>query len=294
MRVAVEQRAGVVEAVGRALASRAPWAHVIADESSSAAFMFVSEVPTWMSSGDAASFVAALAHHTYEFPTDAWLAKVPPIGNRFDKPMWMTEICCYDGKGPIVGFGSQYDPTMTSAMWMADTIWQDFTVANDSAYYWWTALSSQLGCDPIATPACVTTKRDRSGWNDGLLYYDGNYAHNGNHTIYTTKRYWVLGNFSRYVRPGAVRHAVTGVPGAVRLLAFDDHGIWTVVAMNDGKTSETVNVELPASAHSLRASRAVRTSAAENLATVSAPASSGTESFLLHLPAQSVTTFRFN
>src|SRR5205823_599244 len=103
MRVAVEQRAGVVEAVGRALASRAPWAHVIADESSSAAFMFVSEVPTWMSSGDAASFVAALAHHTYEFPTDAWLAKVPPIGNRFDKPMWMTEICCYDGKGPIVG-----------------------------------------------------------------------------------------------------------------------------------------------------------------------------------------------
>ena len=90
---------------------------------------------------------------------------------------------------------------------------------------------------------------------------------------------------------GEVRH-----PDPFGLLAdVDDHAlIWTVVAVNDGKTSETVNVELPASAHSLRASRAVRTSAAENLATVSAPASSGTESFLLHLPAQSVTTFRFN
>ncbi len=294
MRVPVEQRAAVVEAVGRALAASARWARVIADESSSAAFMFVNEVPVWMSSGDAASWVAALAHHTYEFPTDAMLAKVAPIGARFGKPMWMTEICCYDGKGPIVGFGSQYDPTMTSAMWMADTIWQDLTIAGDSAYYWWTALSSQLGCDPVASPSCVTTKRDGSGWNDGLLYYDANYARNGNHTIYTTKRYWVFGNFSRYVRPGAVRHEVTGVPAGVRILAFADRGTWTVVALNDSTTAATVNLALPTRGRSMRARRAVRTSAVENLTTISRPAATAASSFLLDLPAQSVTTFQFN
>ena len=51
-----------------------------------------------------------------------------------------------------------------------------------------------------------------NGFNDGLLYYDEKYATDGITKIFTTKRFYVLGQFSRYVRPGAVRHDVTGAP----------------------------------------------------------------------------------
>ena len=114
---------------------------------------------------------------------------------------------------------------MTSGLWLADTIYQDLAVIGDSQFDWWTALSSQLGCDPVVD-ADLSDRENTSGWNDGLLYYDPNFRTDGNHSIYTTKRYWVLGNFSRYVRPGAVRHQVTeraarsrrvGLPGSGQL-----------------------------------------------------------------------------
>ncbi len=206
MAVPVSQRATVVTDLGRALARRAPFAHVIADESSLATFQFVPEVPEWLSVDGTSNWLAALAHHTYEFPTDAQASEVASLGTRFGKPMWMTEICCYDGQGPLIGFGPQYDPTMTSGLWLADTIYQDLAVIGDAQFDWWTALSSQLGCNPAGDSTCATVAND-SGWNDGLLYYDPAYATDGNHSIYPTKRYYVLGNFSRYVRPGAVRHA---------------------------------------------------------------------------------------
>ena len=69
----------------------------------------------------------------------------------------MTEICCYKGSGGVASsFGAKYDPTMTQGFWLADQIETDFTVAGDSAWYWWTALSPVLGCDPKADPKCPT------------------------------------------------------------------------------------------------------------------------------------------
>ncbi len=219
MKVPVEQRAAVVRALGQALARDAPFAHVIADESSTATLQYTGEVPRWMSAPDTARYVAALAHHTYDFPNAEQLKVVPAVGARFHKPSWMTEICCNHGVDGLLGFGSQYDPTMKQGFWLADDIFKDLTVAGDSAYYWWTALSSQLGCDPNATPQCVTTLHNR-GWNDGLLYYDANAAAGSSGSIFPTRRYYVLGQFSRFVRPGAVRHDVGGAPPGVRVMAF--------------------------------------------------------------------------
>ena len=55
----------------------------------------------------------------------------------------------------------------------------------------------------------------------GLLYDDANFASDGVTQIFTTKRFYALGQFSRYVRPGAVRHDVRGAaPGGVRVMAF--------------------------------------------------------------------------
>jgi hypothetical protein len=206
----------------------------------------------------------------------------------------MTEICCYDGKGPLVGFGQQYDPTMTSGLWLADTIYQDIAVIGDSQFDWWTALSDQLGCDPVADRTCATDLNS-SGWNDGLLYYDPNYRSDGNHSIYPTKRYSVLGNFSRYVRPGAVRHEVTGVPPGLDVLAFKDQRDWSVVVVNNnGQAVAPVrfHIALP-TGNSVRCTGAFQTSSTEDLTPVERPRSVSGVGPAVQVPSQSVTTYTF-
>ena len=290
MAVPVGQRATVVGDLGRALEDRAPFARVIADESSLAAFQFLPEVPQWLPVPGTARWVAALAHHAYEYPTDAQAAAVATLGTRFGLPLWMTEICCYDGRGPLVGFGQQYDPTMTSGLWLADTIYQDIAVIGDSQFDWWTALSSQLGCDPVAQRSCPAVLNG-SGWNDGLLYYDPNYRSDGNHAVYQTKRYSVLGNFSRYVRPGAVRHRVSGVPAGLEVLAFEHHGDWAVVVVNNngpGASPARLRVALPGGGGA-RCTGAFRTSATEDLSPVAGAGAGDT----IRVPSQSVTTYTF-
>jgi O-glycosyl hydrolase len=182
---------------------------------------------------------------------------------------------------------------MTSGLWLADTVYQDVAVIGDAQFDWWTALSSQLGCQPIGHPSCLTAVNG-SGWNDGLLYYDPAYAHNGNYAISTTKRYYVLGNFSRYVRPGAVRHTAAGAPPGVHVLAFEKDGDWSVVVINDGQAGSVptrVGIRLPEGA-SARPTNAVRTSATDNLAAVSLPhAAHGIA--IVPAPAQSVSTYTF-
>jgi len=292
MSVPVGQRAAVVQALGRALGVRAPFARVIADDSSLAAFQFLPEVPQWLSVPGTAEWVAALAHHTYEYPTDAQAAPVATLGTRFGLPLWMTEICCYDGRGPLVGFGQQYDPTMTSGLWLADTIYQDIAVIGDSQFDWWTALSSQLGCDPVAHRTCPAVLNG-SGWNDGLLYYDPNYRSHGNHALYKTKRYSVLGNFSRYIRPGAVRHLVSGVPPGLDAMAFERQGAWTVVVVNNngpGVAPVRLRMALPGG-EGARGSGAVRTSATQDLAPVDRPGAVADGA--VAVPSRSVTTYTF-
>jgi O-glycosyl hydrolase len=296
MAVPVGQRATVVNAVGKALARRAPAARVIADESSLATFQFLQEVPQWLSVPDTSTWVAALAHHTYDFPTDSQAAPVSALASRTGKPLWMTEICCYDGKGPgpVVGFGAQYDPTMTSGLWLADTINQDVAVIGDAQFDWWTALSSQLGCDPVADTTCATSLNN-SGWNDGLLYYDPSYGSDGNHRIYTTKRYSVLGNFSRYVRPGAVRHRVSGVPAGVDVMAFKKGITWSVVVVNNaapGSAPVGLRITLPGS-RTVRSTGAFQTSATKDLAATARPRPTAGNGSLVRVPAQSVTTYTF-
>ncbi|MEH1125228.1 hypothetical protein [Micromonospora sp. CPCC 206061] len=114
----------------------------------------------------------------------------------------------------------------------------------DSAFHWWTALSPMLGCDPVASSGCQN-RANSSGWNDGLIYYDPNYASNGNQSLYVTKRYYGLAHYSRFVWPGAVRHNVTGAPSGVQVSAFDHDGAWTLVVNNLNNASTSLTVRTP-------------------------------------------------
>ena len=290
MQVPVERRASVVAALGRELARRAPYTKVIADETTADAIL-VNEAPQWLTVPGTARYLAAIAHHTYDFPNDALREPLVELARRFGKPTWMTEICCYKGSGGVAtSFGAQYDPTMTQGLWLADQIYDDLSVARDTAWYWWTALSPAIGCDPEADPSCAT-RVNATGFNDGLLYYDQNSAGDGNVDVYTTKRFFVLGQFSRYVRPGAVRHDIQGAPDGVRVMALRHGRGWTVVAWNEGRTQAMFSLALPGPRTTAR--QAVATSPTDQLSSTTLPARANNGSWVLHVAPQTIVTYTF-
>jgi len=290
MQVPVAQRATVVQALGRALAAQAPYAKVIADETTADAILS-DEAPKWLAVPGTTEHLAAIAHHTYDFPNDALRKLLPPISAKFGRPTWMTEICCYKGSGGVAsGMGAHYDPTMTQGFWLADQIESDFTVAGDSAWYWWTALSPVLGCDPKADPTCPA-KENAKGFNDGLLYYDQNGVADGVTKIFTTRRFFVLGQFSRYVRPGAVRHDVTGVPAGVHALAFSSGSAWNVVTWNETSAAVDFGLNVPGAA---KAGSAVVTNEASSLAAAAAPARTDSGAWLVKIPPRTIATYTFS
>jgi len=253
MTVPVSDRAALVEAVASALSSTTPGARVIADETSLVS-QLLAEAPLWLD-GPARQSVAVLAHHTYDYPDTATLAQEASLPAARH---WASEICCFNGKG----FGWQYDPTMTSGLWLANTIWGDLAVAHDSAFDWWLALSPNLGCNPVAQRGCPGVVQAR-GRNDGLIYFDRRFAADGNQTLYLTKRYWVLAGFSRYVRPGDVLHEVAGLPPGLRAVAFSAGSgaavsRWTVVVIDNAPSGSTnLHIDLPRQA--VRSSSSLQT-----------------------------------
>jgi O-glycosyl hydrolase len=326
MGVPIEQRAPLVRALGLELAARAPYCRVIADESSRTGEHFLREAQQWLEVADTSSFVAALAHHRYDFPNDVTLELARELGKRADKPLWSTELSCFDSRTGV--WGQQYDPTIASGLILASLIWQGLTVANDAAFHWWVACSPVMGCDPLGNAGAELLAND-DGWNDGLLYYDPSFAENGNQRIYPTKRFSTLGQFSRYVRPGDQRHDVTGVPRGLRVLAFarprgtapvaaapiqvpgnarlpqavqrpaeasaSSTDSWTIVVVNTtqaGTDATELELQLPVGdAMRLVTDVAIQTSAHHDLEPVELPDVSASGLLRARLSARSVTTY---
>ncbi|MGP9536363.1 glycoside hydrolase [Brachybacterium sp. AOP43-C2-M15] len=91
-------------------------------------------------------------------------------------PLAMTEWC------EMVG---GRDAGMDSALVLARTVHADLTIANATAWQYWIAVS-------------------RYDYRDGLIYTDF-VAPGDEETIEETQRLWALGNYSRFLRPGARR-----------------------------------------------------------------------------------------
>ncbi|HET9657018.1 MAG TPA: glycoside hydrolase [Kineosporiaceae bacterium] len=286
MSVGTGQRATIVNTLASTLSARGLSSVAISADELSQVGQVLGEWPSWVPS--ASGNVGTLAHHTYDYPTDAALTDLQSMGRRFGKATWASEICCQTSANG--GFGQQYDPTIAGGLGLSGIIYRDFAVAGDSEFHWWTALSKVLGCDPASSAGCATSV-NTTGWNDGLIYYDPNYAGNGNQNLYPSKRFYVLGQYSRFVRPGAVRFPVTGAPGGVQVLATSASGRWTLVVTNTNTSAQTFGVHFNA-LNQISAASAYRTSATENIASVGLPPVSGATA-TLSLPARSVTTYVF-
>lgn len=289
MAVPVALRGPLVVDLSRDLARLAPWCKVIADEASFVRH-FLRTAPRWLSYPGARRAVAALAVHGYDYPTKPTLARLHALGAAYGLQVWATEICCHTQ----VGFAYRYDPTMSSGMWLADTVYNDLMVAGASVFDWWIALSPDLGCNPIANPGCPY-QVNPLGRNDGLIYFDLHGASDGDRSLYLTKRYYVLGNFSRYLRPGALLYRVRTSDPRIEVIVAVRGSTEVIVAIDRtpaGAPLTPLLVELPPGSPLLVPTAAVQTSPTRSLAPTALPTVAGPTVAMLS-PPDSVTTYVF-
>jgi O-glycosyl hydrolase len=110
---------------------------------------------------------------------------------------WMSEYCILQENDEI-GRGHGRDLGMQTALYVARILHHDMVLTNASSWQWWTAIS-------------------QVDFKDGLVYLDdgseGEGGKMGGHIeslqyegdVRESKLLWVLGNFSRFIRPGMVR-----------------------------------------------------------------------------------------
>lgn len=142
--------------------------------------------PTYL--GNCSHVYKAIAGHSYftTSPRDTAVAIRQRLYAALQGiPFWQSEYCILgDNAGEMNG--SKVDLGMDAALYVAKVIHTDLTVANAASWQWWLAISPY-------------------DYKDGLIYIDKNKADG---QIHDTKMLWVLGNYSRFVRPGAQRVAV--------------------------------------------------------------------------------------
>jgi len=116
-----------------------------------------------------------------------------------DLGYWMSEYCILQRNGEI-GSGGRRDLSMKTALYVARIMHNDLTLSQAKSWQWWTSITQ---CD----------------YKDGLVYLDdgsqGGTGRMGGHVeslqhdgeVRDSKLLWVLGNYSRFIRPGMVRIA---------------------------------------------------------------------------------------
>ncbi len=179
---------------------------------------------------------------------------IPTPPGKFANPnaaLWETEVSTFDS----------FDGSITNAMYWANRIHLFMTVAQANAWhYWW----------------LVPANPD----NEGLTDTSGNAA----------KRMYVLGNYSRFVRPGYYRIGVSN-NSFTSVSAYKDtnSGSFAIVAINSAYTTVTQVFNL-ANFPAVGSVTPWMTSGNLSLASQSAVSVAGS-SFSYALPALSVVTF---
>jgi len=290
MAVPIAEQAKLIVALHKSLARYAPWCKIIADEASVVKRVFLPQIPVLMRYPGVAHDLAALSYHGYDYPGPAILSRVAALSAKLHKPVWATEICCHYN----AGFGYQYDPYMSSGIWLANTIYNDLMVADAQVFDWWIALSPDSGCDPDTDPGCMSHV-NVLGRNDGLVYFDLHGATNGDHVLFATKRYFVLGNFSRYLRPGSRLYPVLVPTPSIKAMVAVRGNTEDLVVINEnpaGTPSTRLEVRFPSSETTLVPQQAVITSGDEDWGRAFRPVMSGHDATVLSRAA-SVTTYVF-
>jgi O-glycosyl hydrolase len=155
-------------------------------------------------------FTPLFTSHGYTAPPNS-----PLTG--WNKPVWETEWSTFQPWDPAWDDGSS-----ASGFSWAQNIYTGLTAANlDAFLYWW-----------------GSTTPSENGDNEGLVEINGN-------TIETSGRLWAFANYSRFVRPGAVRIGTSSANPSLEVTAFRNaDGSTAVVVLNTATTAQTTTFSL--------------------------------------------------
>ena len=142
---------------------------------------------------------------------------------RYGLRYWQSEFCIMSNDEEIGG-GGHYDFSMMTALYVARVIHHDLVFGNAESWSWWRALGGDY------KDGLIRVLSD-DGWKTGKAI--------------DSKLMWTLGNYSRFIRPGARRYAMSVTDGG-KLVADGDtqpygvmtsayrnaDGSWVVVAIN--------------------------------------------------------------
>lgn len=209
--------------------------------------------------GNLSNLPRLMAGHSYWTNTPVETMKQTRIAlndtlKKYGVDFWQSEVCIM-GNDEEIGGGNGYDRTMKTALYVARMIHHDLVYANARSWQWWRAVGGD--------------------YKDGLLHQYKN-ASNGNDTIVDSKLLWALGNYSRFIRPGAVRIDISRIddfgkpiadsvtdPYGLMLSAYrnTDNSI-VIVAINYSDEDKTFQLKLPSDAN--RITKAYTTSDMDN------------------------------
>lgn len=193
--------------------------------------------------------------------------------NKYGVDFWQSEVCIM-GNDEEIGGGGGYDRTMKTALYVARMIHHDLVFADARSWQWWRAVGGD--------------------YKDGLLFQ---YREPGaaSDTIVDSKLLWSLGNYSRFIRPGALRLIVNRDNSNDPDSATDPYGLMcsayknadgtdVIVVINYGDVPERIEVKgiKPATWNLYRTSDDER----ESLAFIGKTHNLGS----VVLPARSITT----
>ncbi len=203
-----------------------------------------------MADSAARKYVGALAYHLYGGNSTNKTAMMQ-LGQQYNVPVWMTE---YSRSNAFTWANDIHDEIANYGVSAVDNMWGFFGQQSNGA---------QL---------------------ISLNYTGTNYS---GYTI--EKQYYVTGQYSRYVKPGAQRIEATSSNSNVKATAFIDGANMTVVVINNHSNTQAVNFTTMGF-NFLNDLQVVHTSQTENWA-VQPSITAVNDSFTATLAPNSITTF---
>ena len=130
---------------------------------------------------------------------------------KHDAEFWQTELCIMSNDEEIGG-GGGYDFTMKTGLYVARVIHHDLVYGHAKSWSWWRACGGN--------------------YKDGLIR-----VFERQQRARDSRLLWCLGNYSRFIRPGAVRYEIKSDrredPYGVMASAYQNSdGSWVCVAIN--------------------------------------------------------------
>lgn len=163
-------------------------------------------------SAGAEGMLKAVTSHTYSGGAGG------AIGSR--APVWMSEQCDLNGQWST---GWYSNGGAGEGLTWANNIYSAVVNNNVSGYLYW---------EGVQWPNPNT--------NEKLIKVD-----NSTNSYEVARRLWAFANWSRYVRPGAVRVGASGGGNGVRTAAFrNEDGTVAVIAISSGGSAANVKVQI--------------------------------------------------